>query len=684
MKIFRFVLGALLTAFMIMLYWSSILVEERLKHIQSDLEQIKNDYRLLKERLIDKSQRESEGLQNHSLDKTSYPSFANLLTSDPFYTHTLPKLLGPHFVPFGTRKEAIIGKPDNLHPFSNWNHVATWNALCTVALTGHEVGKYETFTPDMALSMEIKYGKDGHPEYWLILRKDIFWQPLDVNHFPSELSLAPRFLERHRVTAHDFKFYFDAIMNPHVEESQAVALRLYYDDIEKMEVIDDFTLMVRWKTKRMEDPGANNKFQMKYLSKSLIGSLRPLARFVYQYFADGTKIIADDSDPDTYRINPVWAQNFSHHWAQNVIVSCGPWIFDGMTDRQIRFQRNPDYYDPYAVLVESYEINFKNNADGIWDAFKRGDLDLFEVPPNLLGEFDQFLQGSHYQRQIENRRGEINRLNYLARSYNYIGWNETRPFFKNSKIRRALTMAIDRERIIRQNLNGKGVQITGTFFPYSPSYDKNLRPYPFDPEKARQMIEEEGWNDTDGDGVVDKLVDGKLIPFRFTLTYYVKNSTTKAICDYIATALKAIGVECIPNGVDTADLSDIFENKAFDAVFMGWSLGAPPEDPKQLWYSAGAKEKGSSNAIGFSNPEVDHLIDALEYEFDPKKRIELYYRFDAIIHQEAPYTFLYAPTITLASRSYLKNLFIPSERQDLIPGANMGEPEPSIFWIQKS
>ena len=655
--IFRFVLGLGLFAFMAMLYWSSVLLEQDLKFVQSDLQEIKNELLTIQGSLakipadIIKSLPEHsslEGIPNApSPSLSNGQSSSNLLSPDPFYQETLPKLLGPHFKPSGIRKEASIGKPNNLHPFSNWLEVAVWNALCTVALTSQKVGIYETYSPEMALSMELRRTEEGIPEYWLHLRQDIFWHPLNPLHFTENIELAPTFLHRHQVTAHDFKFYFDAIMNPHVEEEQAVALRVYYNDVEEIRVLDDFTLVIRWKTQKVKNKEGKERDQMKYLAKSLTGSLRPLPRFVYQYFADGTKIVEDDTDPNTYRTNPIWAQNFSHHWANNVIISCGPWLFDGMTEREIRFRRNSDYYDPYAALVESLEIKFKDSPDGIWEDFKSGALDLFEVPPNLLAELDQFLNSEPYRKQAEQGL-RVKRLDYIGRSYNYIGWNEARPLFKSRKVRQALTLAIDRERIIRQNLNGMGVQTTGTFFRFSPSYDPTLKPYPFDLDLARQLLQEEGWYDVNGNGVISKLINGQRVPFRCKLTYYVKNPTTKAISDYIATTLKEIGIDCNPNGVDMADLSAVFADKDFDAVFLGWALGTPPEDPKQLWYSKGAKEKGSSNAIGFANEEVDRIIEQLEYEYDPQKRIELYHRFDAIIYEEAPYTFLYTPKITFS------------------------------------
>ena len=279
----------------------------------------------------------------------------------------MPKLLGANFKPHGIRKEATVGKPDNLHPFNNWSEVATWNSLCTVALTAQQIGIYETFTPEMASSMELRQSPEGYPEYWLTLRKDVFWKPLNPNFFPSEVTLAPIFLQTHQVTARDFKFYYDALMNPHVESSQAVAMRLYYDDIEEMRVIDDFTLVVSWKTKKFMDAEGQLIQKMKYMAKFLTGSLRPLPCFVFQRFADGTKIIDEGKDTDVYRTNPVWAQNFSHHWAQNYIVSCGPWQFDGMSDTEIRFKRNSDYFQPEAALAEAYEVKFRDSPDAIWD-----------------------------------------------------------------------------------------------------------------------------------------------------------------------------------------------------------------------------------------------------------------------------------------------------------------------------
>lgn len=682
--ILRFVLAFGLFAFMCMLYWSSLLLEEDMQGLRADMDQVKNE--LLN---LQVGQRQDVGTVSTPVAKTTTsqrphidPKLPNLLHDDPFYMETLPKMLGKDFRIKGTFREAVVGKPDNLHPFSNWSQVSSWNDLCTVALVKQQFGIFETMTPDMAIKIEErKIDNTTLSEFWIHLREGVFWQPLKQEFFSESIHLAPEFLKKHPVTAHDFKFYFDALMNPSVQEAGAVSLRNYLGDIQEIKIIDDLTFVVRWKAEMITEADGKVVSKTKYIAKQLTGSLRPLAGFVYKYFPDGKKIVDDDASPDTYRTNTVWAQNFSQHWAKNIIVSCGPWIFEGMTERQITFRRNPDFFFPLAALAEGIQIAFKDAPDAIWQDFKSNKTDNYAMQPDQLMELETFLNSKPYKMQEEKGDG-IKRLDYVARSYQYIGWNEAKPFFKSKKVRQALTMAIDRQRIIQQNLNGMGIEINGPFYRYSPSYDATIASWPFDPQQARRLLEEEGWYDSQGDGIIDKMIDGKRVPFRFALTYYVKNPMTKAISEYVATALKEVQIDCQLHGVDVADLSATFEDKSFDAIALGWALGSPPEDPKQLWYSKGAKEKGSSNAIGFSNHEVDEIIEKLQYEDNKEKRLALFHRFDAIIHEEAPYTFLYTPKVAMVYRDYLQNVFIPEKRQDLVPGANVAEPDSSIFWIR--
>lgn len=660
-------------------WWSSSLLEEKVRLLQNQLTQVKEQH---SPPLLE--QKPQKKLTKTPFQETSALSLAdnrlpNLLKNDPFFEKTLPRLIENKSAFKGIRREALFGRPENLHPFNAFKDISQLVSMCSGSVANLQFGRYETMTPELAIKMEARPQKENPHliEYWIHLRDDLYWEPLDPAFFPPGFELAPWFQKRHPVTAYDFKFYYDAVMNPYISEPKAVALRSYYAEIESFEVINPLTFVIKWQA--FKPPSGEEK--VKYSSLSLTGSLMPLASFVYQYFSDGEKIVEDDSALDTYRNDSIWAQNFSHHWAKNVIPSCGPYLFAGMTDEGITLKRNPNYYQSNAVLVEGVQYKFKESSDAIWQEFKAGALDLCLLSPNQELEFEQFLKSPMYQKQKE-QGNQIHTLEYVDRCFFYIGWNCNSPFFKNAQVRKAMTLAIDRSRIIEQNLAGHAVAITGPLFCQSQEYNKSLYPWPYDPSLASRILDEEGWLDYDGDGIREKKFDGKNVRFSFKLCYLVKSLTSKIIAQYVATALQNVGVQCEPYGMDIADLSRQFDEKGFDALCMGWKLGTPPSDPRQIWHSDGAKIKGSSNAIGFVNHEVDQIIEQLNYEDDQTKRAALYHRFHKILHEECPYTFLYTPKARLVYRDRLRNLFIPSERQDLIPGADIPEPSYHVTWLK--
>lgn len=664
----KIVLGATFVAFLGMLYWSSLSIEERLKTLSQEINEIKVNAPL---------EAMTEAKSGAAVNRVFVdPLRPNLLEEDPFYASTLPAMLGPSFRPYGTRRGAIANKPENLHPFSNWRDVSEWQRLCNTSIAKSWFGFYEKYAPAAAFKVEERMSLDNDVvEYWVHLKEGLFWQPLKPSFFPSNLELAPHFLKKHPLTAHDFKFQFDVVMNSFFTETGAVVMRQYYNDIAEFKVLDDLTFVVKWKTFPVDAEGKTVK-KPRYLSKSLTLSMSPLAAYVYQYYPDGSKIIDDDS----YRTNSTFAQNFTLHWAKNIIPSCGPWVFTGIGDEGIAFKRNKEQLDPLDCLVQGLEVQFKQTDEAIWQAFKLGEIDTYALQADHLLEYKAFLESPLYKSQ-ESRGRAVKRLDYMARSFSYIGWNQARPLFSSEKVRKALTLAIDRKRIIAEFFQGMGVEIACPFSPYSSAYDTSLKPYPYDPLAAKKLLEEEGFS-IQKDGYLAKKEGDKLLKFEFSLTYFSKSSRLKAICEFIATSLKEIGIMCRLNGVDIADLSGIFDDKNFDAYVMAWALGSPPEDPWQLWHSSGAIQKGSSNAIGFQNKEADKIIEALVYEYDEKKRAELFKKFNAILYRECPYTLLFVPKVAYLYREYIQNVFVPAERKDIVPGAVVAEPDPSIYWIK--
>lgn len=672
-KLLLLAVGVFLLA---MLWWSSHLVEKEILSLQKRVEKMEGSIQRIK-----CSSTGSVAQKESTTGVTE--GFPNLLTEDPFYEKKLPELLGANFTYTPVWHTASLVKPNNLGMFSAWADVAAWNRLCSGYLADQHFGIWDTLGPSFARRMEERPRKDGKgTEYWIFLRDDLVWKPLNQALFPSSIKLAAHFLQERKVTSEDYLFFWQAVMNPFNQESKAVTLREYLGDIESFEVVDDFTFIVRWKTKEFEEDG-KTVYKHKYLAEQLTAQLLPFASFVYKYYPDGSKIIPEDKAGASYIENSTFAQALAEHWAKNYIVSCGPYEFGGMTDEGIRFKRNSSFYEPLQALKNEIDNTFRGNPTSIWNDFKEGKLPIHTLSSQELSEWERFQDSAAYKEQKVNGEA-IFKLEYLARIYGYLGWNLKSPLFSSKRVRQALTMAIDRKRIIDQILNGQAVEITGTFFKNSPSTNPNLQPWPFDPEEAKRVLAEEGFIDRSKRGVLEKQVNGEWVPFRFNLTYYVNNEVYKAVASYVATALKELGIQVDTNGLDLADLTAKMDDKDFDAILMLWQLGSPPEDPRQIWHSKGANDKGSSNFISFQNKEADKIIEELEYASDPAKRKELYWRFGEILHDEQPYVFLFTPKVNLLYREYVKNVFIPADRQDLVPGANVTEPQPEIFWIDRN
>lgn len=681
-----------------MIYWSSLGQETALMKMASAQNKLQEDIRNVEQKIDDFQQQlfsrpmtvapaTSSPITNTNdesekiVSKLANTGYKNLLKADPFKTYQLPKLLGKNFRPYGTRRAGFLGSPDNLHPFNNMASVASLWSYCLPRLAGLHIGKFEDYAPELALKIEKRPTEEpGGYEFWVFLRPDVTWQPINPKFLPASLKLSPHFMKAHPVTAEDFKFQYDTVMNKSVQSSGALALRSYYDDIESFKVIDKHTFVVRWK--RHENPNHPGTYSIKYDAFKWTAGFTPLPRFVYQYYPDGSKIVEDDSDPNTYATHSIWGQTFTDHWAKQILISCGPWIPEQLNEEVISFKRNPDYFDPLAALTERVKFYIRNSTDSLWQDFKAGLIDTYTLSPDQLGEMQNFLKGDLYQKQKENG-AQIHYVRYLYRAYNYIGWNMNKELFKSRKVRKALDMAINRQKLISQNLNNLASAITGPFFYNSPSYDKSITPAISDHLQAISLLEEEGWFDSDGDGVREKQIGSERVPFRFKLTYYVHNEISKRNCEMIASYLKPLGIDCQTQGVDENDLSTAMDEKSFDAIYMGWALGIPPEDPRQLWHSKGASQKGSSNLVAFSNARADAIIEELTYTIDPGKRKKLYHEMHQLLYREAPYSFLYSPEQIFLYRDRIQNVFLPEKRQDLIPGAQVAEPQPEIFWIKE-
>ena len=258
---------------------------------------------------------------------------------------------------------------------------------------------------------------------------------------------------------------------------------------------------------------------------------------------------------------------------------------------------------------------------------KTGGIDMMDLTP---------LQ---YARETDapGIKRRFRKLRYPAFAYDYLGYNLTNPLFKDKKVRQALSYAVDQKGIIQGVLLGLGTPCTGPFPPESWAYNKDVKGYPYNPKKAKEMLKEAGW--TPGpDGVLTK--DGR--KFEFTILVNQSNKQREMAAEIIQQDLAKVGVKVKITALEwQALLHDFIDKKRFEALIMGWALGRDP-DVYDIWDSSKTKE-GEFNFISYKNPEVDKLLVEGRETFDFKKRQEIYRKIHAIISDDAACTFLYVP-----------------------------------------
>ena len=183
---------------------------------------------------------------------------------------------------------------------------------------------------------------------------------------------------------------------------------------------------------------------------------------------------------------------------------------------------------------------------------------------------------------------------------------------------------------------GKGQAATGPYKTDTWVYNSDVQRYPYNPEKARQLLAEAGWTDSDGDGILDK--DGR--PFAFTIVTNQGNDLRTKTGEIIQRRFKDIGVDVKLRVIEwAAFLKEFIDPSNFDATILGWTAGPEP-DQYNIWHSSKIGPR-KLNFIGFNNKEVDDLLERGRRTFDQEERKKIYDRFQEILAEEQPYTFLY-------------------------------------------
>lgn len=224
----------------------------------------------------------------------------------------------------------------------------------------------------------------------------------------------------------------------------------------------------------------------------------------------------------------------------------------------------------------------------------------------------------------------------LGNSYTYMGFNLKHKPFDDVRVRKAINYAIDKQEIIDGVYLGLGINIASPYKPGTRWSNPTLKPYPYNPSKARALLKEAGFMDTNGDGILER--DGK--PFSFEIiTNQNKEREKSAVL--IQRRLKEVGIDVQIRAIEWASfISRFIKTGDFDAVVLGWGLGLDP-DQYNIWHSS-QQAPGQFNFIGYNNPKVDALLAHGRVELNPDKRMEIYHQFAEVLLEDSPIIYLSA------------------------------------------
>ncbi len=189
-------------------------------------------------------------------------------------------------------------------------------------------------------------------------------------------------------------------------------------------------------------------------------------------------------------------------------------------------------------------------------------------------------------------------------------------------------------------LGGLASPCSGPFHPDSWMSAKPApQPFKQDLDKAEALLKEAGWEDHDGDGIRDKVIDGKTVKFDFDLTCASANPDGIRICTLLKESLDRLGISCTVRPLDFTVLQQKNLEHKFQATFGGWGAGADPDTSENLYATKAAKS--GRNYGSYSNPEVDALFLKGKTEFDRQKRAKIYGEIQRLMWEDQPYTWLY-------------------------------------------
>lgn len=399
------------------------------------------------------------------------------------------------------------------------------------------------------------------------------------------------------LTADDFAYTWEMINNPALDcPRQRNILR---DLIRSIQATDEYEVTVTFKQPSFE-----------YFAYA--GDFSPMSRRFYSKFT-----------PDEINDKP------------GLLLGTGPYR---MKDPEswtpgspLILYRNERYWGPTPSFDRLVYKEISNDVARLTE-FRNGDIDRFTSEPSqfvVLKDDPTILA-----------KAEPYNFSSPTAGYTYIAWPQKRngkpTLFADKRVRQAMTMLIDRQRLVDEILKGYGQVTTGPFNPLSKQYDHDIKPWSYDPAGAKALLKEAGFVDRDGDGIIDS-PEGK--PFRFELIYPSGGDRWTRTALLVKDTLAQAGVIVDAKPLEWSVFVDKLKSGDVDAIALGWT-GGIETDVYQMFHSDNIGH-GADNFVYYRNPELDALITRARITLDEDARMAIWNQIHAILHEDQPYTFLY-------------------------------------------
>jgi peptide/nickel transport system substrate-binding protein len=411
------------------------------------------------------------------------------------------------------------------------------------------------------------------------LRRDVYWH------------------DGERTDADDVAFTYEVITDPLTAFPNAAFWDHYVKGPEGVEVVDDFTVRI---------------------------FLEPHAEFLDPLWKTGIL-------PEHLLGDVPHEQLAQHPFGEQCPVGNGPFVFveHRSQDRWV-FEANPAF--PAALggrpFVDRYVYRIIPEQTTLLTELLTENIDVYLAP-----------RPDQAEQILDNPNLEL--LSYTFRNYIFVGWNARRPQLSDPRVRRAITMATNRDEIVQATLLGYGRVADSGVPPFHWAFDPESVPtLDYDPAAARALLDAAGWRDRDGDGVRES-ADGTRLSF--SIKYNTGNQQRQDIAEIMQSQLAQVGIEARPQVVEWATLLQQINTptlRDFDGVVMGWVTEFKLDD-MDLFHSARIDQPYAW--VGTQNPEIDRLLEALSLAVDREAAKELWREYQTELVQEQPYTYFYFP-----------------------------------------